>query len=79
MDNHIYEVKLILIIIILKTKLSKLIHGEVGLSKEWHKYLGGVAYSINTQQQSTTTFSPLFLMFGRHPNKCEEVNQDLKM
>ena len=56
MDKHISEVKLILIIIILKTKLSKLIHGEVGLSKEWHKYLGGVAYSINTQQQSTLSY-----------------------
>ena len=79
MDKHISEVKLILILIIFQTRLAKLIHDEVGKNKEWDKYLGGVAYSINTQQQSTTKFSPLFLMFGRHPNKCEEVNQDLKM
>ena len=35
---------------------------------EWDTILHEIAFSINTQPQASTKFTPFFLMFGRHPN-----------
>jgi len=46
----------------------------VNLEKnDWDDQLQDVAYSINTQKQKTTKYTPFFLMFNRMPNRIEEV------
>ena len=53
-----------------KTRLSKLVtqHGIA-----WDTLLEDVAYSIRTQRQESTKFSPYFLMFGRIPRQVLQV------
>ena len=54
----------------LKARLSKLVNEK---QEDWCKFLDDVAYSIRTQKQSTTKFTPFFLMFGRNPRSPAEV------
>ena len=53
-----------------KTRLSKLMteHGP-----NWDDMLDDVAFSIRTQKQASTRFTPFFLMFGREPRFPREV------
>jgi hypothetical protein len=58
----------------LKIRLGKLAleHG-----KDWDEYLEATAYSIRTQKQKSTKYSPFFLMFGRHANSImTDVEED---
>ena len=50
----------------LKQRLAKLVNEN---QDDWDEFLEEVAYSMRTQQQSTTRFTPFKLMFGRDP-KC---------
>lgn len=42
---------------------------------EWDEALHDVAFSINSQQQSSTKYSPFFLMFGRESKTLMEVSK----
>ena len=55
----------------LKVRLSKLVNEK---QDDWCEFLEDVAYSIRTQNQSTTKYTPFFLMFGRNPRSPAEVN-----
>lgn len=55
----------------LKTRLSKLVNEQ---QNDWNAFLEDVAYSIRTQKQSTTKYTPFFLMFGRNPRSPGEVS-----
>ena len=55
----------------LKMRLSKLMNEK---QDDWCEFLEDVAYSIRTQKQSTTKYTPFFLMFGRNPRSPTEVN-----
>ena len=55
----------------LKVRLSKLVNEK---QDDWCEFLEDVAYSIRTQKQSTTKYTPFFLMFGRNPRSPAEVN-----
>ena len=48
----------------LKNRLAKLVNEK---QNDWNHYLEQVAYSIRTQRQASTKFSPFFLMFNRQP------------
>ena len=54
----------------LKTRLAKLINEH---HNNWDELLEEVAFSMRTQKQGSTKFSPFFLMFGRHPRTPIEV------
>lgn len=54
----------------LKTRLSKLTSDT---QDDWDEYLEEVAFSLRTQKQKTTKYSPFFLMFGRAPRTPLEV------
>lgn len=53
-----------------KTRLGKLTtdHGD-----DWDSFIDDVAFSIRTQPQASTKYSPFFLMFGRHPRTPLEM------
>ena len=54
----------------LKTRLSKLAAEH---QTDWDEYLEEVAFSLRTQRQGSTKFTPFFLMFNRHPRMPMEV------
>ena len=54
----------------LKQRLCKLVNEH---QNDWCNYLEEVAYSIRTQKQATTKYTPFYLMFGRHPNSPQMV------
>jgi transposase InsO family protein len=54
----------------LKQRLSKLVNEH---QNNWCDFLEEVAYSIRTQKQATTKYTPFYLMFGRHPNSPQMV------
>ena len=58
----------------LKTRLAKLINEH---QNNWDQFLEEVAFSMRTQNQGSTKFSPFFLMFGRHPRTPIEVQCNL--
>jgi hypothetical protein len=49
----------------LKQRLGKYINPE---GDDWDQHLEEIAYSIRTQTQKSTKFTPFYLMYGRHPN-----------
>ena len=53
-----------------KTRLSKLCSEH---DAHWDTFLDQVAFSIRTQEQASTKYSPFFLMFGRHPRQLAQV------
>ena len=55
----------------LKQRLSKLVNEY---QNNWCDFLDEVAYSIRTQKQSSTKYTPFYLMFGRNPNSPEKVS-----
>lgn len=55
----------------LKQRLSKLVNEH---QNNWCDFLEEVAYSIRTQKQSSTKYSPFYLMFGRNPNCPQNVS-----
>lgn len=54
-----------------KTRLSKLSDAD---GKNWDEFVDEVAFSIRTQRQASTKYSPFFLMFGRVPRMPLEVS-----
>lgn len=54
----------------LKVRLSKLVNEH---QNNWDQFLEDIAFSIRTQKQGSTKYSPFFLMFGRHPRTPVEV------
>ena len=54
----------------LKQRLSKLVNEY---QNNWSDFLDEVAYSIRTQKQASTKYTPFYLMFGRNPNSPEKV------
>lgn len=46
-------------------------------TRQWDKLLDLVAFSMRTQRQSSTKFTPFFLMFGRDARLPIEVRCDL--
>ena len=54
----------------LKQRLAKLVNEH---QNNWNDHLEKVAYSIRTQKQSSTKYTPFCLMFGRNPNSPEHV------
>ena len=54
----------------LKARLAKLVNEN---QNNWDEFLEEVAFSIRTQKQGSTKFSPFFLMFGRHARSPMEV------
>ena len=54
----------------LKQRLAKLVNEH---KNNWNDYLEEGAYSIRTQKQSSTKYTPFYLMFGRNPNSPEQV------
>ena len=58
----------------LKARLSKLVNEH---QDNWDNYLEEVAFSIRTQKQASTKYSPFFLMFGRHARTPLEVCKSL--
>ena len=55
----------------LKVRLAKLINEH---QDNWDDYLEEIAFSIRTQKQGSTKYSPFFLMFGRHARTPMEVS-----
>uniref|UniRef100_A0A8C5GW46 Integrase catalytic domain-containing protein n=1 Tax=Gouania willdenowi TaxID=441366 RepID=A0A8C5GW46_GOUWI len=55
----------------LKMRLSKLVNEH---PTDWDTFLEDLAYSVRTQNQATTKYSPFFLMFGRHPRPTREMD-----
>ena len=55
----------------LKVRLAKLVNEK---KNYWCEFLEDVAYSIRTQKQVTTKYTPFFLMFGRNPRSPREVS-----
>ena len=56
----------------LKARLAKLVNEN---QNNWDDFLEDIAFSIRTQKQGSTKFTPFFLMFGRHPRTPCEVNE----
>ena len=54
----------------LKKRLAKLVNEN---QDNWDEFLEEVAYSMRTQKQSSTRFTPFRLMFGRDPKSVNEV------
>ena len=54
----------------LKERLSRFLNSD---QNDWHLYLEGVAYSIRTQKQASTKYSPFFLLYHRQPNHISAV------
>ena len=54
----------------LKQRLSKLVNEH---QNNWCDFLDEVAYSIRTQKQASTKYTPFYLMFGRNPNSAQMV------
>ena len=54
----------------LKVRLAKLVNEH---QNNWDVYLEEIAFSIRTQKQGSTKYSPFFLMFGRHARTPMEV------
>ena len=46
----------------LKVRLAKLANDH---QDDWDEYLEDVAFSLRTQKQASTKYSPFYLMFGR--------------
>lgn len=55
----------------LKNKISRLVNDQ---QNNWDEHLEAIAYSMRTQKQASTKFSPFFLMYNRHPNSLVEVS-----
>ena len=55
----------------LKQRLSKLTNEH---QNNWCDFLDEVAYSIRTQKQASTKYTPFYLMFGRKPNSPQTVS-----
>ncbi|KAK3881377.1 hypothetical protein Pcinc_014153 [Petrolisthes cinctipes] len=63
----------------LKTRLAKLCGNKLS---DWPNYIEEVAYSIRTQIQKSTGFTPYQLMFGRQHRPIDqefEVNEELEL
>ena len=58
----------------LKDRLSKLVNDH---QDDWDDYLEEVAYSLRTQKQATTRFSPFFLMFNCQPGLIMKVSSNM--
>ena len=41
----------------------------------WDEYIEGTMFTINTNESTTTKYSPFFLMFGRNPRLPFEVEK----
>ena len=54
----------------LKVRLAKLVNEH---QNNWDVYLAETVFSIRTQKQGSTKYSPFFLMFGRHARTPMEV------
>ena len=51
-------------------RMSKLVNEE---QNNWDLFTDDIAYSINTQKQSSTKHTPYLLLFGFDPNVREKV------
>lgn len=58
----------------LKARLAKLVNEK---QDDWDRFLDDVAYSIRTQKQASTKYTPFYLMFGRNPRAAQEVIYEL--
>ena len=56
----------------LKVQMAKLVNKH---QDDWDEYLEEIAFSIRTQKQASTKYSPFFLMFGRHARSPMEVRK----
>ena len=56
----------------LKVRMAKLVNEH---QDDWDEYLEEIAFSIRTQKQVSTKYSPFFLMFGRHARSPMEVRK----
>lgn len=43
--------------------------------KTWDDYVEGTVFTINTNESTTTKYSPFFLMFGRNPRLPFEIEK----
>ena len=41
----------------------------------WDEYIDGTMFTINTNESTTTKYSPFFLMFGRNPRLPFEIEK----
>lgn len=41
----------------------------------WDEYIEGTMFTINTNESTTTKYSPFFLMFGRNPRLPFEIEK----
>lgn len=57
----------------MKTRLGKLVND---CQNNWDEHLESVAFSIRTQRQASTKFTPFFLMFNRRPRLPLEVSAE---
>ena len=55
----------------LKVRLGKLSNDQ---QDNWDEYLEAVAFSIRTQKQGSTRFTPFYLMYNREPRLPIEVS-----
>ncbi|KAK3890145.1 hypothetical protein Pcinc_005878 [Petrolisthes cinctipes] len=58
----------------LKTRLAKLCNTKMS---DWPDYLEEVAYSMRTQKQKSTGFTPYHLMFGRQHRPIDQLQEDM--
>ena len=59
----------------LKVRMAKLVNEY---EDDWDEYLEEIAFSICTQKQASTKYSPSFLMFGRHARSPMEASIKLQ-
>ena len=59
----------------LKVRMARLVNEH---QDDWDEYLEEIAFSIRTQKQASTKYSPFFLMFGRHARSPMEVSKKLQ-
>ena len=55
----------------LKNRLAKATNDQ---QNDWDAYLEAVAFSIRTQKQRSTKFTPFYLMYNRKPRLPMEVS-----
>ncbi|KAK3876437.1 hypothetical protein Pcinc_018768 [Petrolisthes cinctipes] len=60
----------------LKTRLAKLCNTKMS---DWPDYLEEVAYSMRTQKQKSTGFTPYHLMFGRQHRPIDQDDMELEV
>ncbi|KAK3881936.1 hypothetical protein Pcinc_013660 [Petrolisthes cinctipes] len=60
----------------LKTRLAKLCNTKIS---DWPDYLEEVAYSMRTQKQKSTGFTPYHLMFGRQHRPIDQDDMELEV